>query len=99
MFSQVKEAFILAGGESLLSLHLVQAGETGACKFTCYCVFVDAVCVCVCLHADASSEVSERRAVGPHGLSETDRISISLAGGLYSSMGKSVCVWGGVFLW
>ena len=29
---------------------------------------------------------------GPHCLSETDRISISLAVGLYSSMGKSVCV-------
>lgn len=31
------------------------------------------------------------RAAGPHGSSETDRISISLAVGLYSSVGKSVC--------
>ncbi len=49
-------------------------------------------CVTASTQADVSSDVSERQAVGPHGLLETDRISISLAGGLYSSMGKSVCV-------
>lgn len=50
------------------------------------------VCVKASMQADVSLEVSARQAVGPHGLSETDRISISLAVGLYSSMGKSVCM-------
>lgn len=59
-------------------------------------VFVNEPCVPVCvpasMQADVSSEVSEHRAVGPHGLSEADRISISLAEGLYSCERKSVCV-------
>ncbi len=62
----------------------------------CDGVFVSAVCVSVCvpasMQANVSSEVSGHQAVGPHGLSEADSISISLTVGLYSSVGESVCV-------
>lgn len=44
--------------------------------------------MCICsVHVEVSVSGS-----GPHGLSETDRISISLASGFYSSRGKSMCV-------
>lgn len=65
------------------SLHLITAGEKEvvfSLRLKHYCVFVNA-CVYLCV-----SEVSDSRAVGPHGLSETDRISMSLAAGLYSSI-------------
>lgn len=53
------------------------------------CVYL---CVTVSMQADVFFKGFSVSGCGPHGLSETDRISISLAVGLYSSMGTSVCM-------
>ena len=50
--------------------------------FIRHCVFVDPTCL---------QTFQSVGLCGPHGSSETDGISISLAGGLYSSVGGNLC--------